>query len=247
LKEHKLIRAQEKFIGALLRSPGSVAVVRVAGLTTSYFPPRLAGAFEFALKGDRDRDQTLRSVLEGGEIARLFRLGIPLSHGLALQLGRQIRVSLVRERSWVRASRAGQPLAQTVRPTGAVPDAVATKISAELTTAPLTAIAAAPPPANAGVVRKRSGAYLNTVVAFLLEVLADGPLLVREIEARAITAGLLEPGKSIGDTKVFRTARSKLGVRTFQRAGLKAGGWVWALPQTTSDAPPAAGLDNNPT
>lgn len=130
MKEHELIRAQEKFIGALLRSPGSVAVVRVAGLTTSYFPPRLAGAFEFALKGDRDRDQTLRSVLEGGEIARLFRLGIPLSHGLALQLGRQIRVSLVRERSWVRASRAGQPLAQTVRPTGAVPDAVATKIGA---------------------------------------------------------------------------------------------------------------------
>ena len=68
MKEHELIRAQEKFIGALLRSPGSVAVVRVAGLTTSYFPPRLAGAFEFALKGDRDRDQTLRSVLEGGEM-----------------------------------------------------------------------------------------------------------------------------------------------------------------------------------
>jgi hypothetical protein len=54
-------------------------------------------------------------------------------------------------------------------------------------------------------------------------------------------AGLLEPGKSIGGSKVFRTARSKLAVKTFQRSGLKAGGWVWSLPdQTPFDAEPAA-------
>jgi hypothetical protein len=76
-------------------------------------------------------------------------------------------------------------------------------------------------------------------------ILADGPLLVREIEARAIAAGLAEPGKSIGESKVSGGARSKLAVKTFQRPGLKAGGWVWALPdQTTSDAEPA--VDNNP-
>jgi hypothetical protein len=40
----ELIRAQERFIAALLRSPGSVAVVRVAGLTKDYFPPQLADA-----------------------------------------------------------------------------------------------------------------------------------------------------------------------------------------------------------
>jgi hypothetical protein len=79
-----------------------------------YFSPKLAGVFEFALRGDRD--QTLRIVREGGgEIARLYRLGIHLSHGQALQLGRQIRESLDRERSWVKESSVQQPLALTAR------------------------------------------------------------------------------------------------------------------------------------
>jgi hypothetical protein len=227
--------AQERLIAALLRGPGLVAVVGIAGLTTDYFPSQLADAFEFALRGDRD--QTLRIVREGGgEIARLYRLGIQLSHGQALQLGRQIRESLDRERSWVKASGAEEPLALTARLTGAVPDALTTRISAEKMTAPLAPIIAAAEPASTGVVRKRSGAYLNAVVAFLRDVLAGGPLLVREIERRAIAAGLFELGKSIGDSKVFRTARSKLGVKTFQRSGLKAGGWIWSLPDQATSA-----------
>jgi hypothetical protein len=167
---------------------------------------------------------------------RLYRLGIQLSHGQVLQLGRQIRESLDRERTWGKASRVEQPLARTAAMMGAVPNALATKISAERMTVPLTAIIAAPEPATTGVVGKRSGAYLNTVVTFLRDVLAGGPLLVREIERRAMAAGFLEPGKSIGDSKVFRTARSKLGVKTFQQSGLKAGGWIWSLPdQATSN------------
>ena len=65
------------------------------------------------------------------------------------------------------------------------------------------------------------------------EVLADGPLPVREIEARAIAAGLIEPDKSIGDSKIFRTARRVLGVKTYQLPGKKAGGWFWELADQT--------------
>ena len=62
----------------------------VAGLTTGYFPARLAGTFALALRGDRD--QTLRIVRAGGgEIGRLYRLCVQLSQGQALQLGRQIQ------------------------------------------------------------------------------------------------------------------------------------------------------------
>lgn len=212
-------------------------MVRVVGLTKDYFPPQLADAFEFALKGDRDR--TLRIVQQGGgEIGRLYRLCVQLSHGQALQLARQIRESLDRERTWMKASRAEQPLARTTM--GAVPNALA--ISAERMTAPPTAIMAAPEPASTGVVGKRSGAYRNAVVAFLRDVLAGGPLLVREIERRAIAAGLLELGKSIGDSKVFRTARSQLGVKTFQQSGLKAGGWIWSWPGSGADTLRAAHL-----
>jgi hypothetical protein len=80
-----------------------------------------------------------------------------------------------------------------------------------------------------------SGSRKADVIAFLRDVLANGPVAAKEIEERAIEVGLLEAGKSIGDAKVFRTARSALGVTTVQRSGLKAGGWVWSLPdQATS-------------
>jgi hypothetical protein len=79
-----------------------------------------------------------------------------------------------------------------------------------------------------------SGSRKADVIAFLRDVLANGPVAAKEIEERAIEVGLLEAGKSIGDAKVFRTARSALGVTTVQRSGLKAGGWVWSLPDQAS-------------
>jgi hypothetical protein len=85
--------------------------------------------FDFAVRSDRD--QIRLTVQNGGDdVGRLYRLGIELSHGQALQLGRQIRESLDRERSWVKASGAEEPLALTARLTGAVPDALTTRISA---------------------------------------------------------------------------------------------------------------------
>jgi hypothetical protein len=88
---------------------------------------------------------------------RLYRLGIQLSHGQVLQLGRQIRESLDRERTWGKASRVEQPLARTAAMMGAVPNALATKISAECMTVPLAAIIAAPEPACRHRVRKLPG------------------------------------------------------------------------------------------
>jgi hypothetical protein len=58
---------------------------------------------------------------------------------------------------------------------------------------------------------------------------ANGPIPARELEVRARAVGLLDAGKSIGDSKPFRSARAALGVKTSQRVGVKAGGWFWEL------------------
>jgi hypothetical protein len=66
---------------------------------------------------------------------------------------------------------------------------------------------------------------------FLRAVLAGGPEPVKEIERQAIEASLLGDGKPIGDSKVFRLARKKLGVKSHRQGGAAgAGQWVWELP-----------------
>jgi len=50
--------------------------------------------------------------------------------------------------------------------------------------------------------------------AFLRGALAQGPLDVKEIERRAVDAGLLEEKLPISKSKVFRSARAMLGVKT---------------------------------
>jgi hypothetical protein len=70
-----------------------------------------------------------------------------------------------------------------------------------------------------------------------------GPVAAREIERRAVDAGLLDEGKPLAKSKVFRTARKSLGIKTYQRPGKRSGGWIWALPdQATADTLPAAHL-----
>jgi hypothetical protein len=76
----------------------------------------------------------------------------------------------------------------------------------------------------------RSLGSKGTVTAFLLAVLADGPLRAREIERMAARDGLLAAGKAIGDAKPFRSARQALGIKPFQQSGRKGGGWIWVLP-----------------
>jgi hypothetical protein len=73
------------------------------------------------------------------------------------------------------------------------------------------------------------------------------PTGVRDIERRALEAGLLERGRTIGDSKTFRTARSKLRLGSYQRPGKRAGGCIWSLPdQATSEAQPAAQPTSSP-
>jgi hypothetical protein len=67
-----------------------------------------------ALRGDRD--QTRRKVPEGGNHpCRLYWLGVELSHGQALSLGRQIAESIDRERlARTQAPDPEEPMTDTV-------------------------------------------------------------------------------------------------------------------------------------
>jgi hypothetical protein len=59
---------------------------------------------------------------------------------------------------------------------------------------------------------------------------------------------LLEENTPIGKSKIFRSARAMLGVKSHQKPGRRVAGWVWSLPdQETSEAQPAAHPTDNPS
>jgi putative DNA primase/helicase len=68
-------------------------------------------------------------------------------------------------------------------------------------------------------------------VKFLHEVIAAGPVKVMDIEKEARAACLLGADQLIGQSKPFRSARTELGIVSYQPKGQKAGGWFWALPE----------------
>ena len=73
----------------------------------------------------------------------------------------------------------------------------------------------------------------SDAVEFLLDLLAIGPMAVRDIEEQAVDAGLLGEGKPISQSKPFRLARIELGIKPRRAGGLGGGGrWVWELPGT---------------
>jgi hypothetical protein len=76
---------------------------------------------------------------------------------------------------------------------------------------------------------------------FLDKVLADGPMLVKEVQHQAVDASLLRSATPIGDSKPFRAVRQFLGVVTIKAE--IADGWVWApkAPSDTEDAVENAG------
>jgi putative DNA primase/helicase len=68
------------------------------------------------------------------------------------------------------------------------------------------------------------------VAEFLIEILADGPIDVPEVERRARLAGLLGETKRIRENKAFRAARKQLGV-LFKHEGFGTGSrYVLSLP-----------------
>jgi len=169
----------------------------------------LVTVFDFAVRSDRD--EIRRAIQNGGDdVGRLFRLGVELSHPQTLQLARQIKESVDRRR-----------LSQTEAPdTDAPVDYV------------MPALKALPRASGSTVEESKpsGGDRLAAVVAFLREALAQGPPDVKIIERRAVEAGLLEENTPISKSKVFRSARALLGVKSHQKPGRRAGGWIWSLP-----------------
>jgi hypothetical protein len=96
-------------------------------------------------------------------------------------------------------------------------------------------------------------ASTSLVSEFLGLTLADGPVAVTDIEAKAREAGLLGPRQQITGAKLFKQAKKILRIRS-KRVGFGAvGGWCWELPETarstvsqnpgqpsTIDVPPGA-------
>jgi hypothetical protein len=68
----------------------------------------------------------------------------------------------------------------------------------------------------------------DDVVAFLKIVLANGPMLVSEIEKEARDARVLGDSQTVSHSKPFRAARKVLGIEP-QKSGYQ-GTWTWALP-----------------
>ena len=79
-----------------MRGPSLSPVLRIADLDRRHFDAHLA-VFDVAVRGDKTEIRQL--VQRGGEVARIFRLGVELSDGQALYLARQIRESLERQQS----------------------------------------------------------------------------------------------------------------------------------------------------
>jgi AraC-like DNA-binding protein len=97
LTGHDLFRIQERLVAAILRAPSLSSVIRVAGLSRHHFPTELTSVFDFAVRSDRN--EIRRAVQNSGDdVGRRFRLGVELGHAQALQLARQIKESVERER-----------------------------------------------------------------------------------------------------------------------------------------------------
>jgi hypothetical protein len=81
----------------------------------------------------------------------------------------------------------------------------------------------------------------DLAVEFLQTVLADRPIDTLDIQAEAVTAGLLKPDQPIGQAKPFRDARTALGVTTHREGFGPGAKYRWSLPS----APwvPSASMD----
>lgn len=76
--------------------------------------------------------------------------------------------------------------------------------------------------------------------AFLLDLLANGPMEVADVEHAARAAGLLAEGAPLNGSKPFRRARQRLGILT-QRVGFGKGGCYTLTMPTNMEAPKTHG------
>ena len=213
------------------------AAARTAGLTRQHIHPELHSAFEFAMRSDRD--QIRRAVQNGdGELARLYRRGVELGFAQALQLARQISESIAREQlAQKRAPDTDEPMRYAKPASKAVLEARAKEVPAEDNRAPARDMAAVPAITKSSTAGepKPSGVSCRAAVVAFLRDLAPGPVAAGEIERLAVASGLLGKGKPLGQSKIFRTARKSLGIKTYQKPGERAGGWIWSWPDQMID------------
>jgi hypothetical protein len=256
----ELLRAQERFLAALLRCPSLWANASRSNIRCRHFPSSLRSIFDLATAPEKIRDAVTSG--DNPTVVRLYHLPVHLNGGVVLSLGRQIVESIRRaeaERSTAepanevpvevplavptaptRNAQALAPADQAPAPDASAPDTCksgvdftamaddSTSLSDEHMDSRASDVQKSDPPAIATAGRALGSK--DAVTAFLLAVLADGPLRAREIERMATVEGLLADGKAIGDAKPFRSARQALGIKPFQQSGRKGGGWIWVLP-----------------
>ena len=76
------------------------------------------------------------------------------------------------------------------------------------------------------------------VAEFLRKALAAEALGVAKLNAMARAAGLLGERQRITDAKVFRQAKTALGIRSIRDGFGPRGGWAWELPRNREESTP---------
>jgi hypothetical protein len=79
---------------------------------------------------------------------------------------------------------------------------------------------------------------------FLRQVLGNGPVPTTDIEGRAREAGLLREKQSITNSKLFKSAKQSLGIRSVRTGFGADGGWSWQLDEAVKQ--PVAVLVSKP-
>jgi hypothetical protein len=256
----KLLGAQQRFLAALLRCPSLWANASRSNITCAHFPSSLRSIFDLATTAPetiRDAVTYNPTVARLYHSPVHLNGGVVLS--LGRQIVESVRRAATKRSAAEPANEVAPvplevPLAvptrnapaealapadQTPAPDTSAPDtcksgvdftamADSTSLSDERMDSRASDVQGSDPPAIATAARSLGSK--DTVTAFLLAVLADGPLPAREIERMAAREGLLADGKAIGDAKPFRSARQALGIKPFQQSGRKGGGWIWVLP-----------------
>ena len=93
-------------------------------------------------------------------------------------------------------------------------------------------------PLSEALSRNRAAASRTPAISsFLLGALADGPVLVTELEAGAQAVGLLHEGRRIADTRVFKEAKKALGLQSRRDGFGRDGMWSWSLPTQPTKYP----------
>jgi hypothetical protein len=86
----------------------------------------------------------------------------------------------------------------------------------------------------------------SAIWAFLKEVLAQGPIFVVQLEAKAREGSLLSEKQSIVHAKGFRRAKKMLNIRSTRTGFGAAGCWSWALPPDRRSDPASPAVHASP-